>query len=597
MSELLTRDKVNPADTWDLTDLFPNNDAWDKAFTEWDGKIDGYKKFQGKLADGPEMLAECLKFDEEMERVGERLGVYAFLKTTEDASNNEAQTLRGRFSSARSRVAQAAAYISPEIMAIPEAKINDYLKSSVLSHFRLMLERILRFRPHTLSDEGEKLLAMQSEPGQTASLTFHQLNDADLKFGSLKDEDGKEEALTHASFSMFLRSPDREVRRKAFHQYYDEYAAHENTLSATLAGAIHQDVFSARARNFDTALEASLFPDQVPVKVFDNLVDSVHRHLDSLYRYYDIRRRAMGLEELHFYDTYVPIVQGVERRIEWDEAVEMTLAALKPLGEEYVGILSKGLQGRWCDRYENQGKQPGAFSCSAYQSIPYILMNYQPKVLDHVFTLAHEAGHSMHSYFSGRKQTYTYYDYVLFVAEVASIFNEELLGDYMMEHAKSDKERAYLVNRRIDNIRATVFRQTMFAQFERETHGFAEKGDALTCDRFKSSYNDLLRLYFGPKFTLDDDLALECFRVPHFYRNFYVYKYATGMSAAMALASRVTSGGKTELNDYLGFLSAGCSKDPLDILRSAGVDMETPAAVDAALNRFAQLVDQLDQLL
>ena len=595
--QLPTRDQVNLADTWDLTSLFANTDAWNKAFKEWEGKIDGYDRFRGKLDQGPEILAECLKFDENMDQAGERLGVYAFLRTTEDAANSEAQELRGRFSSARTRAAQAASYISPEIMSIPEAKMDAYLKSEVLSHYKLMLERILRYRPHTLSDEGEKLMAMQSQPAQTPSLAFHQLNDADLKFGSLKDESGQEIALTHASFSMFLRSPDREVRRLAFHQYYEQYADYENTLSATLGGAVHQDVFSAKARNFETSLEASLFPDNVPVSVVDNLISTVHNHLDPLYRYFDIRRRAMGLEELHFYDTYVPIVQGIEKRIEWNEAVDVIMEALKPLGKDYVAILEKGLRGRWCDRYENQGKQPGAFSCSGYQTVPFILMNYQPKVLDHVFTLAHEAGHSMHSYFSGQKQTYTYHDYVLFVAEVASIFNEELLGEYMMSKAETDKEKAFLINRRIDNIRATIYRQTMFAEFERKAHETAEAGQALTCDQFKSSYNELLHLYFGPKFTIDDDLALECFRIPHFYRNFYVYKYATGMSAAMALANRVLNGASAELNAYLGFLSAGCSQDPLDILRAAGVDMEKPDAVDSALNKFAELVDQLDQLL
>jgi oligoendopeptidase F len=595
--KLPTRDQVKTSDCWDLSSLFANNEAWDKAFKAWEAKIDDYKQFQGKLGDGPEVLAKCLTFDEEMEQAGEQLGVYAFLKITEDAANGESQALRGRFSSARSKVAQAAAYISPEIMAIPKEKMDTYLKSDALAHFKLMLERVLRYRPHTLSDEGERLMAMQLQPSQTPYLTFHQLNDADLEFGSLKNAKGEEVALTHASFSTFLESPNRDVRRNAFHQFYKEYEAHENTFAATLAGVVHQDVFTAQARNFKTSLESSLFPDHIPVSVVDNLVDSVHRHLEPLYKYFDIRRRVLGVEELHFYDTYVPIIPDVEKRIEWNEAVDMIVEALKPLGKEYTDTLGKGLRGRWCDRYENQGKQPGAFSCSAYKSVPFILMNYQPKVLDHVFTLAHEGGHSMHSHFSSENQTYTYHDYVLFVAEVASIFNEEMLGEYLMSKAETDKERAYLINRRLNNIRLTVFRQTMFSEFEREAHRMAEAGEALTCDAMRAAYAKLLRLYHGPKFAIDDQLSLECFRIPHFYRNFYVYKYATGMSAAMALASKVRTGGSAELKAYLNFLSAGCSKDPLDLLRDAGVDMETPGAVDAALGKFADLVDQLDKLV
>jgi oligoendopeptidase F len=466
-----------------------------------------------------------------------------------------------------------------------------------LAPYRLMLQRLIRYKPHTLSKKEEKLLAMQTEMAQAAGNAFEQLDYADMKFGTVKDEKGQWIELTHGTYSTLLHSSKRSVRRTTFKKYYQQYADHQHTLAATLSGSIQRDVYYARARNHPNALEAALFPDRMPVSVYDNLIDSVHRHLPALYRYYDVRRRKMRLRDIHHYDTYVPILSEFQTRHTWNQAVELVIAALGPLGSDYGGTLEGGLRGRWCDRYENRGKQGGAFSCGSYDGDPYILMNYQADVLDHVFTLAHEAGHSMHSYYSAKKQPYQYYQYVIFVAEVASTFNEELLSRYLLERARDKRRRAYLINRQIDAMRGTIFRQTMFAEFEKITHELAESGEPLTVDRFKQVYRELLDQYFGPDFALDDELALECFRIPHFYRAFYVYKYATGMSAAIALADRVLGGGRRELADYLRFLKGGCSKDPLDLLRDAGVDVEKPDAVDAALNRFAQLVDELDALL
>ena len=377
-----------------------------------------------------------------------------------------------------------------------------------------------------------------------------------------------------------LNSPRRSVRRAAFHQYYRQYTAHEHTLAAALGGSIQGDIYYARARHYASTLEAALFPDRVPLAVYHNLIESVHRHLPALHRYYDLRRRKMRLREIHHYDTYVPILSELQTRQTWDEAVEMVLSALIPLGSDYCNTLAAGLRGRWCDRYENRGKQSGAFSAGSYDGDPYILMNYQPDVLDHVFTLAHEAGHSMHSYLSARQQPFAYFDYSIFVAEVASTMNEQLLARWLLEKARDPERRAFLINRQIDAIRGTIFRQTMFAEFEQIAHQTAESGEPLVLDRFRQIYHGLLELYFGPGFTLDPELDLECLRIPHFYRAFYVYKYATGMSAALALAERVTGGGKAELEDYLGFLKGGSSKDPLDLLRGAGVDMEQPAAVE-----------------
>ncbi|MCX7427554.1 MAG: oligoendopeptidase F [Planctomycetia bacterium] len=597
LRQLPPRGKVKEADRWDLGSLFPDDDAWESAFLAWEERIPDYARFQGKLGDNPEMLAACLQFDLDMDRAGERLGTYAFLKTAEDAANSAYQRMQGRYVNAASRAGQVASFIRPEILAIPKARITALLADGRLDPYRLMLERLLRFKPHTLGKREEKLLAMQTEMAQTASQAFGQLNDADMKFGAVTNEKGERIELTHASFSTLLHSPKRSVRREAFEKHYAQYAAHENTLAATLAGSVQRDVYYARARNHASSLEAALFPDRVPPSVYANLIESVGRHLPSLYRYYDVRRRKMRLRDIHQYDTYVPILGDLQVRRTFNQAVDLVLESLSPLGSDYCGALEKGLRGRWCDKYENRGKRSGAFSCGSFDGDPYILLNYQPEVLDHVFTLAHEAGHSMHSYYSSRRQPYAYYDYVIFVAEVASTFNEQLLARHMMDRIRDDRHRAFLVNRQIDAMRGTIFRQTMFAEFEKTIHELAERNEPLTVDRFKSAYRELLGRYFGPDFTLDDELALECFRIPHFYRAFYVYKYATGMSAALALADRVTGGGPAELAAYLDFLGGGSSKDPLDLLRDAGVDMEQPSAVDAAMEQFGRLVEELDSLL
>jgi oligoendopeptidase F len=597
MKRILTRDKVNPSDTWDLGSLFAGDNAWEKGFSAWEKEIAGYARFKNTLAESPAALAECLEFDERFDRTGDRLGTYAFLKTAEDTAASKYQRMQGRYMHAASLAAEAASYIRPEILAIPAATLKKFIADPCLAHYRLLLERLLRFKPHTLGKKEEHLMALQTEMSQAASHIFRQLTDADLKFGAIRDQKGRPVELTHGTFSTLLHSPQRSVRKAAFHQYYSVFADHKNALAASLSASVHRDIYYARARNYPSALEAALFPDNMPLSVYDNLIDSVHRHLPAVHRYYDLRRRKMRLRDIHHYDTYVPILASLQTRRTWNQAVGDVLAALEPLGGDYCGALEKGLSGRWCDRYENRGKQSGAFSSGSYESDPYILMNYQPDVLDHVFTLAHEAGHSMHSLLSAKNQPYVYYQYVIFVAEVASTFNEQLLSRHLLDSARDDQERAYLINRQIDAMRATIIRQTMFAEFEKIAHQSVESGEPLTLEKAQEIYRHLLDQYFGPDFTIDDELSLECLRIPHFYRAFYVYKYATGMSAAIALADRVLSGGKTELDAYLSFLKGGCSKDPLDLLRDAGVDMQQPAAVDTALSQFGKLVDELDALL
>jgi oligoendopeptidase F len=597
-SILPTRDKVKVADTWNLDSLYESDAAWEKDFLAWEKQIKRYSTFQGKLGTNADMLADCLKFDVKFDRQAERLSTYAFLKTTEDTANSTYQRMMGRFQHASSEAGQAASFIRPEIMALPAKKLDEFLKAKALAPFRLVLERMTRYRPYTLSNAEEKLLAIQSQMSDTANHTFRQLTDADFKFGMIKNEKGESLELSHSSFSALLHSPKRSVRSTAFHQYYSVYASHENALAATLSGSVQRDIYYAKARGYNSAIEAALFHDDVPLSVYDNLIAAVRGKLPALYRYYDLRRRKMRLKDIHHYDTYVPILSDLDQKRTWQQAVNTVIASLAPLGNEYTSVLERGLTtDRWCDRYPNRGKQSGAFSCGSYDGAPYIMMNYQPTVLDHVFTLAHEAGHSMHSYYSAKSQPFQYYNYVIFVAEVASTFNEQLLSRHLMDQAGTSEERAYLINRDIDAIRGTIIRQTMFAEFEKIIHALAEVGEPLTIECFKNEYYKLLEAYFGPDFTLDEELKLECLRIPHFYRAFYVYKYATGLSAAIALSERVLNGGKAELNDYLSFLKGGCSKFPLELLCDAGVDMREPTPVATALARFESLVDELDTLL
>ncbi len=503
----------------------------------------------------------------------------------------------GRYQNTATKAGEATSFIRPEIMAIPPAKMKQFLSAPPLEPYRLLLERVRRFRKYTLSAKEEQLLAMQGEMAAAAGNIFRKLLDADMKFGHVQDESGQQVELTNSSFSQLLQSPRRSVRKTAFHQFYEQFQAHENSLAAALAGSVQKDVYYARVRGFDSALQRALYPDNVPIAVYDSLIGTVRENLPSVHRYLDLRRRKMKLGKIHMYDTYTPILPGLRRKTSWDQAVRLIVAALEPLGSDYCEVLQTGLAGRWCDRYANRGKQSGAFSYGVYGSDPYIMMNYKPEVFEDVFTLAHEAGHSMHTYLSAKKQSFLYYNYTIFVAEVASTFNEELLSHHLLSQAGDDKERAYLLNRNIDAVRGTIIRQTMFAEFEKIIHEMTEGGEPLTVQALKDVYAQLLRDYFGPDFQIDEVLQLECLRIPHFYRAFYVYKYATGLSAAIALSRRVLQGGQRELADYLGFLQGGCSKFPLDLLRGAGVDMRKPEPVQTALTHFESMVQELDELL
>lgn len=593
-----TRAEVKVEDTWDLGPLYKSDAAWHAAYKKLEKMVPGFEKFRGKLGTSAKVLRACYEFETEFELLAERIGSYAHLKASEDVANSTYQGMVAQYTWLATRAGEAASYIAPEIQAIPEKKIKAYLNDPVLKDYKFSLEKLLRYRPHILSEKEERLLAMQGEVAGTASKVFGQLNDADLKFGMITDERGRKVELSHGSFRSLLESPKRSVRKEAFHQFYKVYEDHANTVAATLSGSVLQDVYYSRARSYPSAREGSLFHDNIPVAVYDSLIKAVHDNLRTVYRYLDVRKKALKLKDIHVYDTYVPIFEQGRVNIPWDKAVKTVCDALEPLGNGYVNVLSAGLNGgRWADRYENKGKRSGAFSSGGYIGPPYILMNYRPDTIDSMFTLAHEAGHSMHTYFSAKNQPFHYYGYTIFVAEVASTFNEQLLNKYLLDRAKDKKSRAFLINKEIDEIRGTLVRQTMFAEYEKVLHAIAEAGEPLTLERIRDEYGKLLKLYFGPKFAMDDQLSLEGLRIPHFYHAFYVYKYATGISAAIALSQRVLNGGTKERDQYLNFLKSGGSKFPLDLLRDAGVDMERPEPVATAMKRFAELVDELEELV
>ena len=590
------RSEVSLSDTWDLAPLYPDDPAWEADFQTLQTEFPEVEKFRGSLGRSPRELAACLEFERQVDIRVERLNQFAALRVTEDSSNAGALAREARLENLLVRVGEAVSFIAPEIQSIPDAKFEAFLADPSLADWTIPLRKLRRLKDHILGASEERLLALGTSAIRGHGETFSQLTNVDMKFGALRDDDGHERELTQSSFSSFLQQRDPAVRRTAFHQFYSEFSDHQFTLAASLASSVRADVFYARARNYSSANEAALFGDDVPISVYDNLILTVRGNLDPLFRYFDLRKRVLGLEEIHHYDTYVPMVENAQTDVPWDGAVESVLAALHPLGEEYVRTLGHGLSaGRWCDRYENKGKRSGAFSYGTFTSPPYIMMNYKADVFSDIYTLAHEAGHSMHTWYSQRAQLFQNYHYPIFLAEVASTFNEILLTEHLLRTTDDVKMRAYILNRQIDDLRGTLYRQTMFAEFERAIHSAEEAGEALTLDSFKQIYRGLLVAYFGPRFALDAELDLECLRIPHFYGGFYVYKYATGISAAVALAARVLESG--DASSYLGFLRSGGSRFPIETLASAGVDMSSPAPVQAALDLFARRVAELEDLV
>ena len=590
------RSEVPESDQWDLKPLFQSAADWESDFVRLQQTFEEVAKFRGHVGDSAKSLAEVLEFEKQIDLLTDQLNQYAALCTAGDSADPEALSREARLDSLLVRVGEAFSFISPEIQAISDDLFEEFLAAPELRSWTIPLRKLRRRKLHTLAAGEERLLALGSAAIRGHSETFSQLTNVDMKFGKLKDAEGNERELTQSSFSSFLQQRDPQIRKAAFHQFYTEFKDHEFTLAASLASSVRADVFHARARNYPSAREAALFSDDVPVTIYDNLISTVRGNLDALFRYFELRRRVLKLDEIHHYDTYVPMVENIQTNVPWDGAVQQVMDSLHPLGAEYTSTLAHGLQdGRWCDRYENKGKRSGAFSYGTFTSPPYIMMNYKADVFSDVYTLAHEAGHSMHTWYARGAQLYQNYGYPIFLAEVASTFNEILLTEHLLQKTTDTKMRAYILNRQIDDLRGTIYRQTMFAEFEREAHAAEESGEALTLDGFKKIYRGLLNDYFGPRFVIDQELEIECLRIPHFYSAFYVYKYATGISAAVSLATQVLESG--DATNYIDFLKSGGSRYPVEPLCKAGVDMSSPAPIQAALDLFSRRVTELESLI
>ena len=582
--------------TWDLTDIFPSDEAWRAEYEALKPYAEAVAAYQGRLGESAETLLAYFRLDDELNvRVG-RLYGYANCKADEDTSNGFYQDLRGKALSLSVTLSGAGAFAASELLALSDETLTRfYAEQPELATYRRPIERVRRRRAHILSPECEALLANAGEMADGPDAIFGVFHNADLRFPAVTDGAGAEQPLTDATFVPLLQSGDRTLRRNAFETYYATLGSYRNTLAATLDAQFKQLRFFANARRYPSTLDAALDATEVPVSVYDSLIESVHANLDKMYRYVALRRRLLGVDELHMYDVYTPIVPDVAEEISFEQAKATVLDALAVLGEDYTAMLREGFDHRWLDVYPNVGKRGGAYSSGIARPHPYVLLN-QTDDLDSQFTIAHEMGHAMHSYLSCKHQPVCTSDYVIFVAEVASTCNEVLLMRHLLRKSTDRRERAYLINHFLDQFKGTVYRQTMFAEFERELGRMAERGETLTADALDEKYLALNRLYFGPDMISDAQIALEWARIPHFYYNYYVFQYATGFSAAVALADRILREGEPAVADYKRFLSGGSSTDPISLLKLAGVDMSTPAPVDAALAMFGELVDELDAL-
>ena len=590
------RSEIPAEHTWDLSKLYANDAAWTAGLAEYEQLTAAIEGYRGTLGKSAAALAAYLDFCRKLGILEERLGYYSELRQTEDEGADASRAMTGKFIIAQARTRAASSWDTPEIQAIPDDVMQGFLAGEQLADYRIYLKKILRFKPYVLSDREERIIALYAEGESIADTAFSVLTNVDMDFGFIQTEEGRL-PLSQSTWSVFMENTDRDVRRRAYQGFYAAFNSHKTTLAALYSGSVKQDVIHARVRGYPSARAAALFSDDVGEAVYDNLVATVGNNLQALHRYYGLRKKVLKLDELRHYDVYVPLVPGVKKRTTWNEAVDLVSRALAPLGDEYVSVLRGGLLGRWADRYENKGKRSGAFSAGSYSGDPYILMNYKEDSIRDVFTLAHEGGHSMHSWYSAASNPFMHYNYTIFEAEVASTFNEELLFRHLEKTADSDELRRYIVNKRADDFLSTLYRQTMFAEFEKRTHELEESGAPLTAEVLRAEYRTLLEKYFGPDMVFEEESDLEGLRIPHFYRAFYVYKYATGISASLALAERVVSGGAKERDDYFAFLKSGGSRFPLESLKVAGVDMSSPAPVEAACKAFARLVDELEKLL
>ncbi len=593
-----SRAEVPEKYTWDLTSLFADEDAFRKALVEAQELPHAYASWEDKAFKSGDDLLAYLKFDDEATMRFQRVWNYAGRKADEDTRVSRWQDTVSQVVTLESAIDAARAWFQPALLALSDSDLAAWYESTPgLSLYKLALDRMRALKAHTLSPKEEQLLAqagvLATQPGQI----FTMMNDADMKFPDAVDAQGKAHPVTHGTYSaLILTSPDRTLRESGYHSVYGAYAKVKNTAAATLAAQMRQLKFFADARHYESSLEASLVPTEVPVSVYNSLIDSVHAHTEPMHRYMELRKRVLGVDHLRYWDVYVPIVEAPERRYTFEEACDLMYKALAPLGDDYVSTVKKGVASRWIDVFETPGKMSGAYSADGHGMTPLILLNYQG-TLDEVSTLCHEMGHSMQTWLSNHTQPARYAEYAMFVAEVASTTNECLLIHYLLEHETDPHERAYLLNEYLEKFRGTLFRQTLFAEFERDANAACAKGTGMGADDLSRRYRALNDLYYGPAIETDDEIALEWARIPHFYYDFYVYVYATSFAAAVALSNRILTEGQPAVDDYLAFLSGGCSKSPIELLRGAGVDMASGEAVDAALEEFSKLVDELSKLL
>lgn len=589
------RSEISSEFKWRLEDVYPSDKAFEDALSEAGTYPEKIEAFRGKIAASAEELLAYLRLDDEITEKMRDLLHYANRKSDEDTRVSLYSGYCERTEALLTAINSAAAFAVPEILTISDEKMEQFMREqSGLKLYELSLSRILKRREHILSPAEERIIAMTGEMSNTPSTVFSMLDNADMKFPDAVDSEGKAHQITHGSYIPLMQSEDRELRRSAFTNLYDTYKSYENTYTAILSGHLKTLAFNANARRYENTLEAALDSTEVPQSVYHSLIEAVHANMDKMYRYVKLRKKLLGVDELHYYDLYAPMVSSVDMKITYEQAKKLTLEAVKPLGEEYVKIMSEGFESGWVDVYENEGKCSGAYSAGASVH-PYVLLNHTDD-LQSAFTVAHEMGHAMHSYFSNKHQPTAYSDYEIFVAEVASIFNESLLMQYLLKTTDNKREEAYLINYFLEQFRTTLYRQTMFAEFELKINEAQARGEAITSDFLCDLYGDLNLLYFGEEIVPDPEIKYEWARIPHFYYNYYVYQYATGFSAAIALSQRVLNGGEKEAADYLGFLRGGSSATPVDLLKGAGVDMTDPGVVNDALKLFGELIDRMEKL-
>lgn len=592
-----SREEIDSKYKWDLSSMFPSDEAFEAGLEELKAYCPKLLAFKGKISTSAQALLEFLQLEDQMTLLLYKIINYAERKSDEDTRVAKYQAYVANATSVYTQVGEATSWFAAELLAIPAESVEKfYAEVPALEFYRRKLNKILNQREHTLSAEEEALLARAEELAVQPTNIFSMFDDADLTFEDAVDSEGKTHKLTSGSFVPLLMDADRVLRESAFKQLYSRFGEFRNTSAAILTSQVKNLQFFSSSRKYASSLEAALAENEIPVEVYNNLIDAVHQNFPAFYKYVDLRKRVMGLDELHFWDVYTPLVDDVDMKFTYEEACDLIVKALAPMGEEYVGLVKKGLESRWVDVYETPGKRSGAYSAGGKGMNPVMLLNFQGG-LDDVYTLIHEMGHSLHTYFSSHNQEITYSDYSIFVAEVASTCNEALLSHYLLEHETDPARHAYILNHFLEGFRGTIYRQCMFAEFERDISQMNADGVALNAEVLSERYGKLCAEYFGPGIELDEEIKLEWSRIPHFYYNFYVYQYCIGFSAAIALSQRILSEGEPAVKDYIGYLSGGCSKTPIELLRGAGVDMATPDPVNAALKYFGELVDQLEQEL